>query len=197
MGMGEPLHNYDQVMKALDIITDTRGVGVGPARVTVNTVGVVPGIVRMAEERRPYHLGVSLHGSTEDERARLVPVSARWPLADLIDACRLYGTKTGRRIFFAWTLVEGVNDTVAHARRLAGVLAGIDSHVNLIRLNPTPRFEGRDAADEAAHAFRAAVQDCGIPCTIRQRRGIDVAAGCGQLEAERRLVGPRPARATG
>lgn len=185
MGMGEPLHNYDHVMKALSIVTDARGMGLGPSRITVNTVGVVPAIERMAAERQPYHLGVSLHGSTEEERARLVPVSARWPLADLIEACRLYGEATGRRVFFAWTLIDGVNDTVAHASRLAALLRGLDAHVNLIHLNPTRGFTGGGASGRAADVFRATVQAAGIACTIRQRRGIDVAAGCGQLKADR------------
>lgn len=185
MGMGEPLHNYDHVMTTLEIITDSHGLAIGPSRITVNTVGVVPGIRRMADERRPYHLGVSLHGSTEDERRRLVPVSARWPLADVIEACRYYADTTGRRVFFGWTLIDGVNDSVEHAERLVSLLDGIDAHVNLIHLNPTPKFAGAAASSSAADAFRATVHAAGIPCTIRQRRGIDVAAGCGQLEAER------------
>jgi 23S rRNA (adenine2503-C2)-methyltransferase len=185
MGMGEPLHNYDHVMTALSILAHPHGLALGPARITVNTVGVVPAILRMAEERQPYHLGVSLHGSTEEERARLVPVSARWPLSDLIEACRTYGSVTGRRVFFSWTLIAGVNDTVEHARRLATLLAGLDAHVNLIHLNPTPGFAGADAPPAAADAFRATIRAAGIPCTIRQLRGIDVAAGCGQLKAER------------
>ena len=196
MGMGEPLHNYDGVMQALDIISDPRGLAIAPSRITVNTVGVVPGILRLAEEQRPYNLGVSLHGSTEDERAALVPVSQRWPLADLIAACRRYGDATGRRIFFAWTLIAGVNDSPAHAARLTALLAGLDAHVNLIRLNSTAGYDGHESAESAAVAFRAVVQAAGIPCTIRQRRGVDVAAGCGQLTAERqrrdRKVIPAP-----
>jgi 23S rRNA (adenine2503-C2)-methyltransferase len=185
MGMGEPLHNYDGVMQALDIISDSRGLAIAPSRITVNTVGVVPGILRLAQERPSYHLGVSLHGSTEEERAALVPVNQRWPLADLLAACRTYCDVTGRRIFFAWTLIGGVNDTPAHAARLATLLGGIDAHVNLIRLNSTAGYAGHESAESAAVTFRAVVQAAGIPCTIRQRRGIDVAAGCGQLTAER------------
>jgi 23S rRNA (adenine2503-C2)-methyltransferase len=188
MGMGEPLHNYDHVMAALAIATNPNGLAVSPSRVTVNTVGVVPAILRMAEEQQPYHLGVSLHGSTEEERARLVPVSQRWPLSDLIDACRSYAQTTGRRVFFAWTLVAGVNDGPDHATRLVALLQGIDAHVNLIHLNPTGGFDGAGSGEDAAHLFRTTVQGAGIPCTIRQRRGIDVAAGCGQLKAERTRV---------
>jgi 23S rRNA (adenine2503-C2)-methyltransferase len=193
--MGEPLHNYDHVMKALSIVTDAHGIGLGPSRVTVNTVGVVPAILKMADERQPYHLGVSLHGSTEEERARLVPVSARWPLVDLMAACRHYHATTGRRIFFGWTLIAGVNDSVAHAARLAALLDGLDAHVNLIHLNATAGFAGADTPAATADAFRATIRSAGIPCTIRQLRGIDVAAGCGQLKAGRlRAARPHPSR---
>jgi 23S rRNA (adenine2503-C2)-methyltransferase len=147
-------------------------------------VGVVPNILRMAEENRPYRLAVSLHGSTEDERAALVPVSSKWPLAMLVDACRKYGEATGRRIFFGWTLIAGKNDSEETARRLAGLLQGIDAHVNLIPLNPTCGYDGE--ASKAGHRFQRILLDAGFPCTFRQRRGIDVAAGCGMLRAEKR-----------
>lgn len=186
MGMGEPLHNYDNVMRALGIISDTRGANIGPAKISISTVGVVPGIRRMAEERRPYNLAVSLHGSTDEERGALVPANQRWPLAELIAACRDYGEATGRKIFFAWTLIAGVNDTPDHARRVAGLLQGLNAHVNLIPLNETRGYEGRESAEAAAAEFHRLIQESGIPCTIRQRRGIDVAAGCGQLKAERK-----------
>lgn len=186
MGMGEPLHNYDNVMKALGIISDTRGANIGPSKISISTVGVVPGILRMAEEASPYNLAVSLHGSTEAERAALIPANQRWPLSELIAACRTYGEKTDRKIFFAWTLIAGVNDTPEHARRLAALLQGIKAHVNLIPLNETDGYEGRESVEAAGNVFHRIIQDCGIPCTIRQRRGIDVAAGCGQLKAEKR-----------
>ena len=185
MGMGEPLHNYDNVMTALDIVTDDRGLNLGPARISISTVGVVPGILRLAEERRAYHLAVSLHGASEAERAALVPASRRWPLAELIAACRTYGERTGRRIFFEWTLIAGVNDSPETAARLAALLAGLNAHVNLIPLNPTTGFHGTATASAAADAFQGILQAAGFPCTIRQRRGIDVAAGCGQLRAAR------------
>ena len=184
MGMGEPLHNYDSVMTALEIIADRRGLGIAPSRITISTVGVVPGILRLAEERQPYHLAVSLHGATEEDRGALVPVSRRWPLADLIAACRTYTSSTGRRIFFEWTLIEGKNDSAAHAERLGTLLAGLAAHVNLIPLNPTAGFAGTATAPVAAAAFQKTLRAAGIPSTVRQRRGIDVAAGCGQLRAE-------------
>lgn len=183
MGMGEPLHNYDHVMTALDILTDTRGLNLGPTRISISTVGVVPGILQLAEERRPYNLAVSLHGASEAERAALVPASRRWPLAELIAACRTYGERTGRRIFFEWTLIAGVNDSPEVAGRLVALLAGLDAHINLIPLNPTTGFGGAATANDAADTFQSIIQAAGFPCTIRQRRGIDVAAGCGQLRA--------------
>ena len=180
MGMGEPLHNLDAVLHALDILSDTRGLGLGPSKIAISTVGVVPGILRLAEEQRPYRLAVSLHGATEEERAALVPVNRRWPLAMLIDACRTYGQITGKRIFFEWTLIAGHNDAPATAARLVGLLEGIDAHVNLIPLNPTGGYGG--AASKAGRVFQKVLLDAGFPCTLRQRRGIDVAAGCGMLK---------------
>ena len=186
MGMGEPLHNYDAVMDALEIISDTRGANIGPSRITISTVGVVPGILRLAEERRPYSLAVSLHGADEQERSALVPASQRWPLAELIEACRHYSSVMEAKIFFGWTLIAGRNDSVETARRVARLLSGIRAHVNLIPLNPTDGFSGTASAENAAYDFQRTLLEAGIPSTIRQRRGIDVAAGCGQLRAERR-----------
>ncbi len=190
MGMGEPLHNIDAVLHALDIISDVRGIGIGPSKIAISTVGVVPGILRLAAELQPYRLAVSLHGSTEAERAALVPVSQRWPLASLIDACRQYGALTGKRIFFEWTLIAGQNDSPATAHRLASLLEGIDAHINLIPLNPTGGFIG--SASTAGRAFQTILLAAGFPCTVRQRRGIDVAAGCGMLKAGKRPRGAGP-----
>lgn len=190
MGMGEPLHNYDSVMTALDIICDTRGLNIGPSKISVSTVGVVPGILRMAAENRPYNLAVSLHAATEEERAKLIPANQRWPLAELVAACRTYNEATGRRIFFAWTLIAGVNDTPEHARRIAELLHGLDAHVNLIPLNRTEGYAGNESSDAAADEFQRILQEAGFPCTVRQRRGIDVAAGCGQLKAAKNRKRP-------
>jgi 23S rRNA (adenine2503-C2)-methyltransferase len=181
MGMGEPLHNYDAVMVALETISDRRGSSIGPTKISISTVGVVPSILRLAEEQRPYRLAVSLHGSTEEERAALVPASKKWSLALLIDACRTYGASTGKRIFFEWTLIAGKNDSSDTARRLVALLKGIDAHINLIPLNPTGGFSGTQS--DAGYEFQKILIEGGIPCTFRQRRGIDVAAGCGMLKA--------------
>jgi 23S rRNA (adenine2503-C2)-methyltransferase len=185
MGMGEPLHNYDAVMQALAIITDTHGLNIGASRITISTVGVVPEIRRLADQGQPYNLAVSLHAATQEARAALVPTARRWPLDELMAACRYYTEKTGRRIFFEWTLIAGENDTADQARAVAESLRGIDAHLNLIPLNPTQQFHGEPTTSLAVTAFQKLIQAAGIPCTVRQRRGIDVAAGCGQLRAEK------------
>ncbi len=185
MGMGEPLHNYESVMLALSSISDPGGISIGPSRIAISTVGVVPAILRLAEESRPYNLAVSLHGSTQEERAALVPVAKRWPLESLIEACREYGKITGKRIFFEWTLIAGKNDSPETATRLAGLLEGIDAHINLIPLNPTGGYSGVESDGGTGEQFQEILLAAGFPCTFRQRRGIDVAAGCGMLKAGR------------
>jgi 23S rRNA (adenine2503-C2)-methyltransferase len=183
MGMGEPLHNYDAVMKAADILRDPSGLGLSAERITLSTVGVVPGIRRMADEASPIHLAVSLHAATQEERAALVPAARRWPLDELMDACRHFCSALGRRIFFEWTLIEGKNDSAGHAHAVGRLVRGLPSQVNLIPLNPTAGYGGAPSGSEAARRFqRILADDYGLPSTIRQRRGIDIAAGCGQLE---------------
>lgn len=182
MGMGEPLHNYDEVMKAVDILKDQSGLALAAARITLSTVGVVPGILRMAEERRSVCLAVSLHAATQEQRAALVPSARKWPLDQLIAACREYSEKLERRVFFEWTLIDGVNDGEEHAHAVGRLLAGMSAQVNLIPLNPTPGFGGNPARSEAAKRFQhILMHEYALPSTVRQRRGIDIAAGCGQL----------------
>jgi 23S rRNA (adenine2503-C2)-methyltransferase len=183
MGMGEPLHNYDAVMQAMTIVADNRGIGIAPSRITVSTVGVVPAIQRFTREKLPYHLAVSLHATTDEERSALIPVNQRWPLADLLGTCRSYSDSTGKKVLIGWTLIDGRNDTPKHARQVADLLQGMNAHVNLIRLNPTDGYEGQASETAAADEFSRIIQESGLPCTIRQRRGIDVGAGCGQLRS--------------
>jgi len=182
MGMGEPLHNYDAVMQAVDILRDPNGLSLAGPRITLSTVGVVPGILRLAEEKRPLHLAVSLHAATQAERAALVPVARKWPLDELMAACRCYCEKTQRRIFFEWTLIEGKNDSPDHARAVGRLLHGLPAQVNLIPLNPTAGYDGAPARSEAVKSFQKILaEEFSLPSTVRQRRGIDIAAGCGQL----------------
>jgi 23S rRNA (adenine2503-C2)-methyltransferase len=181
MGMGEPLHNYDAVMRAVDILRDDAGLGLGGRKITLSTVGVIPGIIRLADEGRPIHLAVSLHGATQEERAALVPAAKKWPLDELMAACRYYIAKQERRIFYEWTLIEGKNDTPETAHAVGRLLQGQLAQVNLIPLNPTSGFAGSPTGHAAAKRFQTILAEYGLPSTIRQRRGIDIAAGCGQL----------------
>lgn len=181
MGMGEPLHNYDAVMKAIDILCEPAGLALGPRHITLSTVGVIPGIIRLADERQPVNLAVSLHAATQEERVKLVPPARAWPLDVLLAACRYYAEKMHRRIFFEWALIEGQNDSAEQAATLGQLLHGLPSHVNLIPLNPIANYEGRPTNNESAKRFQAILTEHQIPSTIRQRRGIDISAGCGQL----------------
>lgn len=184
MGMGEPLHNYDAVLKAVDILCDGAGMGLGAKKITLSTVGVVPGIIRLADENRQVCLAVSLHGATQAERAALVPAARKWTLDALMDACRYYTTKMERRIFFEWTLIEGKNDGPEQAHAVGALLKDMPAQVNLIPLNPTSGYAG--APSHHARKFQDILAGYGLPSTVRQRRGIDIAAGCGQLAVEER-----------
>lgn len=182
MGMGEPLHNYDATLAAIRTMTDPGGLGIGQRHITVSTVGLVPAIRRLAGEGVQVTLAVSLHAATDAERDRLLPVNRRYPLSDLIAACRDYFAQTGRRVTFEWALIHGRNDTPDQARALGRLLKGLTCHVNLIPLNPTEGYAGGPSSPERVEAFRRVLEEHGIPSTVRVRRGIDIQAGCGQLK---------------
>lgn len=181
MGMGEPLHNYDAVMKAVDILCDGAGMGLSAKKITLSTVGVAPGIDRMTDERRQVRLAVSLHGATQAARAALVPAARKWTLDALMEACRRYTTTLDRRIFFEWTLIEGKNDGPDDAHAVGALLQGMQAQVNLIPLNPTSGYAGAPSLGGQAKRFQDILAGYGLPSTVRQRRGIDIGAGCGQL----------------
>jgi 23S rRNA (adenine2503-C2)-methyltransferase len=182
MGMGEPLHNYDAVMQAVEILRDQNGFALAASRITLSTVGVVPGIRRLADEARPVHLAVSLHAATQAERAALVPVAKRWPLDELMAACRYYCEKLQRRIFFEFALIAGKNDSAEQAHAVGRLLRGLPAQVNLIPLNPTAGYDGGPSPADAARRFQKILSEhYALPSTVRQRRGLDIAAGCGQL----------------
>jgi 23S rRNA (adenine2503-C2)-methyltransferase len=181
MGMGEPFHNYDATITAIQRLNHPDGFNFGARRVTISTVGLIPQIKRYTQERHQMNLAISLHAADDDLRAAMLPINKRYPIRDLIAACREYAQVTGRRVTFEWALIQGVNDTPEQAGKLAGLIGGFESHVNVIPLNPTTGYNGQAATRERARAFADALTARGVPCTIRIRRGIDINAGCGQL----------------
>jgi 23S rRNA (adenine2503-C2)-methyltransferase len=181
MGMGEPLANYERVWQALRTITDAEGFNLGARHITLSTVGLVPGIRRMAEEPLQINLAVSLHAPNDELRSQLVPIDRRYPLAELMAAVRDYVARTHRRVTFEYALMNGINDTAALAREMAGLLRGLLCHVNLIPLNPVAGSPYQPSTPEQAATFQAILEQSGIPTTMRLRRGIDIDAGCGQL----------------
>lgn len=181
MGMGEPLANYDATLTTLRRLTATDGFNMGQRRITLSTVGLVPGIERFCREDLQVGLAVSLHAATDELRDTLVPINRQYPLDRLMAACRDYVDHSRRRISFEWALIGGVNDGVDQARSLAERLRGIRCHVNMIPLNPTTGYPGRPSSRSRVAAFRDELDRHGIPTTVRIRRGIDIQAGCGQL----------------
>ena len=181
MGMGEPFHNYEATLAAIDRLNHPQGMNLGARRFTISTVGLIPGIERLTRERRQVNLAISLHAADDDLRASMLPVNQKYPIADLIAAVRRYTEATRRRVTFEWALIHGVNDTPEQARKLAALLQGLLAHVNVIPLNPTVGFEGQATTPERARRFQTILDEHGTPCTIRLRRGIDIQAGCGQL----------------
>ncbi len=181
MGMGEPFHNYDESMQAVRRLMSD--LGIGARHITMSTVGLVPQIRRFADEGLQVRLAISLHAATDDERSALLPINKRWPLGELMSACRYYVEKTGRRITFEWALIQGENDTPEQAHALSRLLHGLLCHVNLIPLNPTQGYEGGPSSTQRVNRFVEILGEYDIPATVRVRRGIDIDAGCGQLKA--------------
>ena len=184
MGMGEPFHNYEAVMQAIQILNHARGFRLGARRFTISTVGLIPGIERFTQENSQINLAVSLHASTNELRSTMMPVNKKYPIEELIEACRKYFETTKRRVTFEWALIQGVNDTVEEAQKLADLLKGITCHVNVIPLNPTQGFDGQKSDKKRVLAFKKTLENNGVPCTVRMRRGIDIQAGCGQLASK-------------
>jgi 23S rRNA (adenine2503-C2)-methyltransferase len=193
MGMGEPFHNYDATLAAVDRLQDPNGFGFGGRRITISTVGLVPMIERFAAEKRQVNLAVSLHASTDEVRSNLLPINKKYPLKVLLEACHNYVEQTGRRITFEWALIQGKNDTPEQAHALARLLnrPKLNCHVNVIPLNPTNDYAGAASTRERVSDFKRILEEHGIPCTVRVRRGIDINAGCGQLRVAHEQKGSK------
>jgi len=187
MGMGEPLANYDRTWAALRRISDPDAFGLGARHTTLSTVGLPQGIRKMADEPLQINLAVSLHAPNDELRTQLVPVNHRYPIAEVMAAVKDYIGRTHRRVTFEYALMNGINDTPALARQLAGLLKGVLCHVNLIPLNPIAESPYQPSSPENAAAFQKILEVNRVPATMRMRRGIDIDAGCGQLR--RRVSG--------
>jgi len=187
MGMGEPLANYDATWAAIRVLTGE--LGISARGVTVSTVGVVPGIRRMAGEALPVNLAVSLHAADDTLRDRLVPLNRRYPLSELMAACEHYRSVKRRRLSFEWALIDGVNDTAEQAAKLAALARRLGAHVNLIPLNATAGYAGTDTRPASAMELRQRLRDAGVAATVRANRGRDIDGACGQLAW---TEGPRP-----
>ena len=184
MGMGEPLHNYDETMKALRILTDEHGFDMSPRRITLSTVGLLPALERLATEAVMPNLAISLHAPTDLQRGELVPINRKYGVGDIIDACRKFPLKNRSRITFEYVLLAGVNDSPQDARRLAKLVAGVKSKVNLIPLNAAAGIPFERPSDEAVNRFAKIVADHGVAVSVRKSRGRDIRAACGQLIVE-------------
>ena len=181
MGMGEPLDNYDNVRRFLHMLSEPEGVHIGMRHVSLSTCGLVDQIYRLMEEDLQLTLSVSLHAPNDEIRSRTMPVNRRWPVAELLKACRAYTEKTGRRISFEYAMIDGVNDTDACATELAARLRGMLCHVNLIPVNEVAGKDQRRSKAERIEAFSNILSARGIPVTVRRTLGSDINASCGQL----------------
>ena len=187
MGIGEPLDNYDNVIKFLKLVNAESGLNIGYRHISLSTCGVVPGIRKLAEEEFPITLSISLHASNDEKRSAIMPVNNKWNIAELLDACTYYYTRTTRRISFEYTLISGKNDTPADARELAQLLnrafrpISAPIHVNLIRVNEVKETGFKQGSTESANEFARLLEGQGITATVRRRLGADVNAACGQL----------------
>ncbi len=181
MGMGEPLANYDEFLRAVRLLTHPEGLHLGARRITVSTSGLVPQILRLASEGLQIGLAISLHAANDEQRSELMPVNRRWPIHELLGAADHYFERTGRRVSYEYTLMAGKNDSDANADELVRLLAGRGAHVNLIPLNPTEDGSLHAPSTQRALAFEARLRRAGITATIRINRGRDILAACGQL----------------
>src|SRR5262245_130884 len=191
MGMGEPLHNYDETMKALRILTDEYGFAMSPRRITLSTVGLLSGLEKLAREPIMPNLAISLHAPTDEQRGALVPINKKYGVADIIEACKRFPLKRRSRITFEYVMLAGVNDRPEDARRLARLLAGVKSKVNLIPLNAAAGIPFDRPSDETVNRFAEILAERHLTVSVRKSRGRDIRAACGQLivEGQKRSAG--------
>lgn len=181
MGSGEPLDNYDNLIRFIRLLTDERGLHISQRNITVSTCGIVPEIYRLAEEGFSITLALSLHAPNDEVRKTLMPIANRYGLKEVLEACRIYFEKTGRRVTFEYSLVRGVNDNLDEAKALARLIKGHHGHVNLIPVNPIKERDYVQSDKKAIEAFRSYLEGQGIAVTVRREMGRDINGACGQL----------------
>lgn len=181
MGTGEPLDNYDNLLKFLELLTDENGLNISQRNITVSTCGIVPNMRRLAQEKLQITLAVSLHAASQEKRLELMPVAKRYDIHELIASCRDYFSQTGRRITFEYSLVGGVNDKTADAVQLAELIKGLNCHVNLIPVNPIEERDYVQSDTKAVMNFKNKLERYGITATVRREMGRDIDGACGQL----------------
>lgn len=189
MGTGEPMDNYDNVVKFYRLLTDENGLNISGRNVTVSTCGIVPGIMKLAEENLTLTLALSLHATTDEKRKELMPIANTYSIRELMEACKTYFEKTGRRVSFEYALVAGVNDTATDAKELIALAREAKAHVNLIPVNPIKERDYRRGSREAIEAFKNSLEKNRINCTIRREMGTDIDGACGQLRRRKLAEG--------
>ena len=182
MGQGEPLLNYENTLRAVRLLGDPAGAGLAVSRMTLSTSGIVWGIERLGQETVRPKLAVSLNATTDEVRTRLMPINKKWPLEQLLEACRRFPLRPREQLTFEYVLLEGVNDSPADARRLVKLAAGMRTKVNLIAWNPGPELDFRTPPEERVLSFQKILRDSGLPAFLRKPRGRDIYAACGQLK---------------
>ena len=191
MGIGEPLDNYDNVIRFLELVNREDGLNIGYRHISLSTCGIVPKIKELAAVELPITLSISLHASSDEKRSEIMPINNKWNISELLSACVYYYKHTGRRISFEYTLISGKNDSVADAKALAKLLieafrgTGAPIHINLIRVNPVTETGFLEGSAESANLFAKTLTDMGVVATVRRRLGADVNAACGQLRRNR------------
>ena len=181
MGIGEPLDNYEAVMKAIDIMNHPKGLAIGARHISISTSGIVPKIYDLADENRQCTLSISLHSPENDKRSQLMPINKAYPIEELIKACKYYIDKTNRRVSFEYALAKDNNDHLEDAKLLVNLLRGMNCHVNLIPINKIENGSFTKSSNEAIMKFRDYLNEHGIVATIRRELGSDIDAACGQL----------------
>jgi len=183
MGMGEPLQNYDAVVRSVEILNHSQGRNIGIRHLTISTCGIAPGIRKLAEETLHPRLAISLNAPTDQLRRKLMPITAKYPIAEVLDAVRYYQAQTKQRVSLEYVMIKGFNDKVLHAQMVAKLLKGLMTHVNLIEFNPHPGCEFAGSDSRAIERFAKVLEDAAIETTVRMRMGCSICAACGQLGA--------------